>query len=64
MSSSSMIEESGAKFDGILEVNGIDRFGVETHLHSLSTYYPPNKGLTKKKIRTKSENVKKKFKTQ
>ena len=43
MSSSSMIEENGAKFDGILEVNGIDKFGVETYLHSLSTYYPPIK---------------------
>lgn len=62
MFSSSMIEESGAKFDGIQKVNGIDKFAVATDLQTFSTYYLPIKGLTKKKIRTKLENERKKFK--
>lgn len=64
MSSSSRIEESGTKFDGILEVNGIDKFGVATDLHTLSSYYPQGRGLTKKKVQAKLEKERKKFQTQ
>ena len=64
MFSSSMIEKSGAKFDGIQKVRGIDKFAVTTDLQTLSTYYLPIKGLTKKKVRTRLENERKKFKTQ
>lgn len=53
MFSSSIIEESGAKFDGIQKVKGIDKFAVATDLETRSTYYLPIKGLTKKKVQTK-----------
>ena len=45
----SIIEEGGAKFDGIQKVNGKDKFALATDLQTLSTYYLPIKGLTKKK---------------
>lgn len=64
MFNSSMVEESGAKFDGIQKVNGIDKYAVATDLQTLSTYYLPLKGITKKKVRMKLENERKKFKTQ
>jgi hypothetical protein len=64
MFSSSMILKSGARFDGIQKVNGKDKFAVATDLKTLSTYYLPIKGLTKKKVQTKLENERKRFKTQ
>ncbi len=57
----SIIEEGGAKFDGIQKVNGKDKFAVVTDLQTQSTYYLPIKGLTKKKVRTKLANERKKF---
>ncbi len=57
---SSIIEESGAKFDGIQKVNGRDRFAVATDLQTFSTYYLPIKGLTKKKVQNKLANERKK----
>jgi hypothetical protein len=62
MFSSSIIEESGAKFDGIQKVDGMDKYAVATDLQTLSTYYLPIKGLTKKKVQTKLANERKKFK--
>ena len=59
---SSIIEESGAKFDGIQKVDGMDRFAVATDLQTLSTYYLPIKGLTKKKVQNKLAAERKKFK--
>lgn len=61
---SSMIEEIGAKFDRLQKVNGTDKFADETDLHTFSTYYPPIKGLTKKKYRSKLRHARKEFKTQ
>ena len=61
---SSMIEEIVAKFDGSQKVNGTDKFADETNLQTFSTFYPPIKGLTKKKYKTKLRHVKKEFKTQ
>jgi len=61
---SSIIEESGAKFDGIQRVNGMDKFALATDRQTLSTYYLPIKGLTKKKVQTKLANERKKFKIQ
>jgi hypothetical protein len=57
-----MIENSGATFDGIQKVDGVDKFAVATDLQTLSTYYLPIKGLTKKKVQTKLANERKKFK--
>jgi hypothetical protein len=59
-----MIEENGAKFDGIQKVKGIDKFAVATDLKTFSTYYLPIKGLTKKKVRTKLKNARKEFNIQ
>ncbi len=50
---SSIIEDSGAKFEGIQKVDGRDRFAVATDLQTCSTYYLPIKGLNKKKVREK-----------
>jgi len=58
----SIIEASGAKFDGIQKVDGRDRFAVATDLQTHSTYYLPIKGLTKKKVQIKLEAERKKFK--
>ena len=49
---SSIIEESGAKFDGIQKVNGNDQFVLATDKQTHSTYYIPLEGLSKKKVRT------------
>ncbi len=49
----SVIEECGAKFDGIQKVKGEDKFALATDLQTHSTYYLPIKGLTKKKVRNK-----------
>jgi len=59
---SSIIEESGAKFDGMQKVDGRDRFAVATDLQTHSTYYLPVKGLTKKKVQNKLAAERKKFK--
>jgi hypothetical protein len=58
---SSIIEDSGAKFEGIQKVEGRDKFAVATDLQTLSTYYLPIKGLTKKKVQIKLANERKKF---
>ena len=57
----SIIEQSGANFDGIQKVDGIDKFVVATDRQTSSTYYIPIKGLTKKKVRRKLDNERKKF---
>ena len=59
---SSIIEDSGAKFEGIQKVDGRDRFAVATDLQTRSTYYLPIKGLNKKKVRKKLAAERKKFK--
>ena len=59
---SSIIEEAGAKFDGIQKVEGKNKFVLATDLQTRSTYYLPIKGLTRKKVRTKLANERKKFK--
>jgi hypothetical protein len=59
---SSIIEENGARFNGIQKVDGMDKYAVATDLQTLSTYYLPIKGLTKKKVQTKLANERKKFK--
>ena len=61
---SSIIEDSGAKFEGIQKVDGRDRFAVATDLQTRSTYYLPIKGLNKKKVREKLAAERKKFKSQ
>ena len=58
---SSIIEESGAKFEGIQKVDGRNRFAVATDLQTRSTYYLPIKGLNKKKVRKKLAAERKKF---
>ncbi len=58
---SSIIEESGARFEGIQKVDGRDRFAVATDLQTRSTYYLPIKGLNKKKVRRKLAAERKKF---
>jgi hypothetical protein len=50
MFSASIIEEVGAKFEGIQKVNGKEKFAVATDPQTRTTYYLPIKGLTKKKI--------------
>lgn len=47
----SIVEKGGAKFDGIKRVNGRDKFVLATDPLTLSTYYLPIKGLTKKRFR-------------
>ena len=59
---SSIIEQSGAKFEGIQKVDGRDRYAVATDLQTRSTYYLPIKGLNKKKVRKKLAAERKKFK--
>jgi hypothetical protein len=63
MFNSSIIEQSGARFEGIQKVDGIDKFVVATDRQTFSTYYLPIKGLTKKKVRRKLDNERKKFGT-
>ena len=59
---SSIIEEAGAKFDGIQKVNGKEKFVLATDLQTQSTYYLPIKGLTKKKVKNRLFKERKKFK--
>jgi hypothetical protein len=59
---SSIIKEAGAKFDGIQKVNGVDKFALATDLQTRSTYYLPIEGLTKKKVKERLIEERKKFK--
>ena len=59
---SSIIEEAGAKFEGIQKVNGKKKFVLATDLQTQSTYYLPIKGLTKKKVKNRLFEERKKFK--
>ncbi len=58
----SIIQEGGAKFDGIQKVNGKDKFALATDMQTRSTYYLPIKGLTKKKVQNRLLEERKKFK--
>jgi len=58
----SIIEEGGAKFDGIQKVNGKDRFALATDLQTRSTYYLPIRGLTKKKVQKRLSEEREKSK--
>lgn len=62
MFKASIVEKGGAKFDGIQKVNGRDKFALATDPQTLSTYYLPIKGLTKKKVQNKLSEARKKFK--
>ncbi len=57
-----IIEEGGAKFEGIQKIDGRGKFVVATDPQTRSTYYLPIKGLTKKKVQTKLAKERKKFK--
>jgi hypothetical protein len=59
---SSIIEEAGAKFDGIQKVEGKNKFAVATDPQTHSTYYLLIRGLTKRKVQTKLAKERKKFK--
>ena len=58
----SIIEEGGAKFDGIQKVKGRDKFALATDPLTLSTYYLPIRGLTKKKVKNRLAKERKKIK--
>ena len=58
----SIVEKGGAKFDGIQKVNGRDKFALATDPLTLSTYYLPIRGLTKKKFKNRLDKERKKFK--
>ena len=58
----SIVEIGGAKFDGIQKVNGRDKFALATDPLTLSTYYLPIRGLTKKKVKNRLDKERKKFK--
>ena len=58
----SIIEEGGAKFDGIQKVNGRDKFALATDPLTPSTYYLPIRGLTKKKVKNRLDKERKKIK--
>jgi len=60
---SSIIEEAGAKFDGIQKVEGKNKFAVATDPHTHSTYYFPIRGLTIRKVRTKLAKERNKFRS-
>jgi hypothetical protein len=62
MFTASKVEKGGAKFDGIQKVNGRDKFALATDPITLSTYYLPIKGLTKKKVQNRLFKERKKFK--
>jgi len=57
----SIIEEGGAKFDGIQKVNGRNTYALATDPQTLSTYYLPIKGLTKRKVRNRLSKERKRF---
>jgi hypothetical protein len=59
---SSIIEGAGAQFEGIQKVNGKKKFVLATDLQTQSTYYLPIKGLTKKKVKNRLFEERKKFK--
>ena len=56
----SIIEEGGAKFEGIQKIKGKDKYALATDPQTGSTYYLPIKGLTKKKVQTKLVDERKK----
>ena len=58
----SIVEKGGAKFDGIQKVNGRDKFALATDPLTLSTYYLPIRGLTRKKVKNRLAKERKKFK--
>ena len=58
----SIVEKGGAKFDGIQKVNGRDKFALATDPLTLSTYYLPIRGLTRKKVKNRLDKERKKFK--
>ena len=58
----SIIQEGGAKFDGIQKVKGKDKFTLATDPQTLSTYYLQIKGLTKKKVQNRLFDERKKIK--
>ena len=58
----SIIEEGGAKFDGIQKINGRAKFALATDPKTLSTYYLPLKGLTKRKVKNRLNRERKRFK--
>jgi len=58
----SIIEKGGAKFDGIQKINGRDKFALATDPLTLSTYYLPIRGLTKKKVKNRLDKERKKIK--
>ena len=58
----SIIEEGGAKFDGIQKVNGRNAYALATDPQTLSTYYLPIEGLTKKKVKNRLNKERKRFK--
>jgi hypothetical protein len=60
---SSIIEEGGAKFEGIQKVKGKDKFALATDPQTSSTYYLPIKGLTKKKVQKKLLKERKNFRS-
>jgi hypothetical protein len=57
----SIIEEGGAKFDGIQKFKGREKFALATDLKTHSTYYLPIRGLTKKKVQNRLLKERKKF---
>jgi hypothetical protein len=58
---SSIIDEGGAKFEGIQK--GKDRFALATDPQTSSTYYLPIIGLTKKKVQKKLFKERKNFRS-
>ena len=57
----SIIQEGGAKFDGIQKVKEKDKFALATDPQTLPTYYLPIKGLTKKKVQNRLFDKRKKL---
>jgi len=58
----SIIQEGGAKFDGIQKVKGKDKFALAPDLQTRSTCYLPIKGLTGKKVKDRLIKERKRFK--
>jgi len=58
----SIIEEGGAKFDGIQKIDGRAKFALATDPQTLSTFYLPIKGLTKRKVKNRLSKERKRFK--
>lgn len=53
MNTKNTIEKAGAKFDGIQEIKGKEKYALATDLITSSTYYLPIKGLTKAVVQNK-----------